>query len=621
MRSRLITSLAAAILTGAAVFAQNPSVRWNVSVEGDEILFTAKIPSGQHIYDTRNEFNPTTVVFTSLEGVELSGGLEERSEASVFKGDRGFSSRAVFAQKVSGEGRAEGIIRWQACTDEMCGMPEEEEFSVTVGAPSEVIGTAIEDPEEERSAGGGLWALLIEAILWGFAMLLTPCVFPMVPMTVSFFLKGSDNPASGRFKAFMYGLFIVLLYTVPISLIILITRVVGGDAVTADIFNWLSTHWLPNILFFVVFMIFAASFFGAFEITLPASWTTKTDAKSGRGGLGGVFFMALTLVLVSFSCTGPIVGSVLLKSTHGEFWTPMVTMLAFSIAFALPFTIFALFPQLLKKMKGGGWLNSVKVVLGFVEIALGLKFLSIADQTYGWGILNREVYLAIWIVVFSLLGFYLLGKLRFKYDSPLEHISLVRLVLAIGVFTFVVWMIPGMFGAPLKALSGYLPPMESQEFVLSSGAPSPIAASGKGTVELPQGLHGYETLEEGLAEASRTGKPVFVDITGKGCTNCREMEARVWSDPRVRELLDKRFVLVALHCDDHTRAPESSWLTTDSGKVLKEWGKINSYIARTRFNANAQPTYVLLTPDGEIIAERNYNLDTDAYVAFLKKAL
>ncbi len=621
MRSRLITSLAAAILTGAAVFAQNPSVRWNVSVEGDEILFTAKIPSGQHIYDTRNEFNPTTVVFTSLEGVELSGGLEERSEASVFKGDRGFSSRAVFAQKVSGEGRAEGIIRWQACTDEMCGMPEEEEFSVTVGAPSEVIGTAIEDPEEERSAGGGLWALLIEAILWGFAMLLTPCVFPMVPMTVSFFLKGSDNPASGRFKAFMYGLFIVLLYTVPISLIILITRVVGGDAVTADIFNWLSTHWLPNILFFVVFMVFAASFFGAFEITLPASWTTKTDAKSGRGGLGGVFFMALTLVLVSFSCTGPIVGSVLLKSTHGEFWTPMVTMLAFSIAFALPFTIFALFPQLLKKMKGGGWLNSVKVVLGFVEIALGLKFLSIADQTYGWGILNREVYLAIWIVVFSLLGFYLLGKLRFKYDSPLEHISLVRLVLAIGVFTFVVWMIPGMFGAPLKALSGYLPPMESQEFVLSSGAPSPIAAPGKGTVELPQGLHGYETLEEGLAEAARTGKPVFVDITGKGCTNCREMEARVWSDPRVRELLDKRFVLVALHCDDHTRAPESSWLTTDSGKVLKEWGKINSYIARTRFNANAQPTYVLLTPDGEIIAERNYNLDTDAYVAFLKKAL
>jgi len=331
--------------------------------------------------------------------------------------------------------------------------------------------------------------------------------------------------------------------------------------------------------------------------------------------------MALTLVLVSFSCTGPIVGSVLLKSTHGEFWTPMVTMLAFSVAFALPFTIFALFPQLLKKMKSGGWLNSVKVVLGFVEIALGLKFLSIADQTYGWGILDREVYLAIWIVVFTLLGFYLLGKLRFKYDTPLEHISLARLVLAIGVFSFVVWMIPGMFGAPLKALSGYLPPMESQEFVLSASAPAAAPAPVGGTIELPQGLHGYETLDEGLAESARTGKPVFVDITGKGCTNCREMEARVWSDPRVRELLDERFVLVALHCDDHTKAPETAWLTTESGKVLKEWGKINSYIARTRFNANAQPTYVLLSPAGEILATRNYNLDADAYVAFLEKAL
>lgn len=648
-----------------AAFAQAPevTVRWRAEskVIGDglyEIVLTGNPVNGWHTYSTKSELSGTTLTFDTLSGCSLEGEAYDITEPEMTDGEPCYFETFKIGQKVrvtDAEGLAEGYVTWTACNDQFCATPEDWNFKLTLkGEDNAVAGvekgvnknvttvnnnvssvdgqsiardpnsTAIEDPSEgadDAGNGGSLWALIIEAILWGFAMLLTPCVFPMVPMTVSFFLKGSDNPASGRFKAFMYGLFIVLLYTVPISLIILITRVVGGDAVTADIFNWLSTHWLPNILFFVVFMIFAASFFGAFEITLPASWTTKTDAKSGRGGLGGVFFMALTLVLVSFSCTGPIVGSVLLKSTHGEFWTPMVTMLAFSIAFALPFTIFALFPQLLKKMKGGGWLNSVKVVLGFVEIALGLKFLSIADQTYGWGILNREVYLAIWIVVFSLLGFYLLGKLRFKYDSPLEHISLVRLVLAIGVFTFVVWMIPGMFGAPLKALSGYLPPLESQEFVLSSGAPSPIAAPGNGTVELPQGLHGYETLEEGLAEASRTGKPVFVDITGKGCTNCREMEARVWSDPRVRELLDKRFVLVALHCDDHTRAPESSWLTTDSGKVLKEWGKINSYIARTRFNANAQPTYVLLTPDGEIIAERNYNLDTDAYVAFLKKAL
>ena len=623
MRSSFLTSLAAVLLSGAAVFAQPSSVRWNVTVEGDEILFTAKIPPGQHIYDTRNEFNPTGVVFSTLEGLELQGALQERSEASLFKGDRGFSSRAVFAQKVSGEGRADGIIRWQACTGEMCGMPEEEEFSVTVGEAEGTVGTAIEDPEKDSSTGGGLLALIIEAILWGFAMLLTPCVFPMVPMTVSFFLKGSDNPSAGRFKAFMYGLFIVLLYTVPISLIILATRVVGGDAVTADIFNWLSTHWLPNIIFFVVFMVFAASFFGAFEITLPASWTTKTDAKSGRGGLGGVFFMALTLVLVSFSCTGPIVGSVLLKSTHGEFWTPMVTMLAFSVAFALPFTVFALFPQLLKKMKGGGWLNSVKVVLGFVEIALGLKFLSIADQTYGWGILNREVYLAIWIVVFSLLGFYLLGKLRFKYDTPSDHISLTRLVLAIGVFSFVVWMIPGMFGAPLKALSGYLPPMESQEFVLSGTdvAPAPAPSAGV-TVELPQGLRGYETLDEGLAEAGKTGKPVFVDITGKGCTNCREMEARVWSDPGVLQRLRENFVIVALYTDDKQKLPENDWLTTPSGKVLKTLGSVNSYIARTRFEVNAQPNYLILDADGNILAgPRGYNLSVPGFIEFLDSSL
>ena len=260
-------------------------------------------------------------------------------------------------------------------------------------------------------------------------MLLTPCVFPMVPMTVSFFMKQSATAAEGRFKAFVYGLFIVLLYTVPISVIIGLTWLIGGNAVTADIFNWLATHWLPNLIFFIVFMVFAASFFGAFEIELPSSLANKSDAKSSGKGLGGIFFMALTLVLVSFSCTGPIVGTVLIKSTQGEFWTPMVTMLAFSVAFALPFTVLAMFPSLLKKMKGksGSWLNSVKVVLGFIEVALGFKFLSVADQTYHWGLLDREVYLGIWIVTVSMLGFYLLGKLRFKNDNPVAPVSVARL--------------------------------------------------------------------------------------------------------------------------------------------------------------------------------------------------
>ena len=283
------------------------------------------------------------------------------------------------------------------------------------------------DTPSAGTENNSLWALILEAILWGFAMLLTPCVFPMVPMTVSFFMKGSDNARQGRLKAALYGLFIVLLYTVPICLIIGITWIVGGSGVTADIFNWLSTHWLPNILFFLVFMAFAASFFGAFEITLPSKWTNGADKNSDRKGLGGIFFLALTLVLVSFSCTGPIVGTVLIKSTQGEFWAPMVTMLAFSVAFALPFTVLALFPSLLKKLpKRGGWLNSVKVVLGFIEIALGLKFLSTADQTYHWHLLDREVYLAIWIAVFTLLGLYLIGKIRFKHDTPLEYLGVLQ---------------------------------------------------------------------------------------------------------------------------------------------------------------------------------------------------
>ena len=460
-------------------------------------------------------------------------------------------------------------------------------------------------------------------------------------MTISFFMKQSANPVEGRFKAFMYGLFIVLLYTVPISIIIGLTWLIGGNAVTADIFNWLATHWLPNIIFFIVFMVFAASFFGAFEIELPSSLANKTDAKSGKGGLGGIFFMALTLVLVSFSCTGPIVGTVLIKSTSGEFWTPMVTMLAFSVAFALPFTILALFPSLLKKMKSGSWLNSVKVVLGFIEVALGFKFLSVADQTYHWGLLDREVYLAIWIVVFTLLGLYLLGKIRFKNDSPLEYLSVTRLALAITVFSFVVYMIPGMWGAPLKALSGYLPPIETQDFVVWNYADTPAtgistqgaealsatdAAKGsfaeKYNLRMPMGYNGYFTIEDGLAASKATGKPVFVDITGHGCVNCREMEQRVWSDPKVQDLMKNDYVMVFLYNDDKTRLDKEDWVTTKEGKVLKDIGRVNSYIVRERFNVNAQPNYALLGSDGDLLAPvRGYNLSVDGFVDFLESGL
>ena len=487
------------------------------------------------------------------------------------------------------------------------------------------------DTPSGGESSSNLWALILEAILWGFAMLLTPCVFPMVPMTVSFFMKGSDNARQGRLKAALYGLFIVLLYTVPICLIIGITWIVGGSGVTADIFNWLSTHWLPNILFFLVFMVFAASFFGAFEITLPSKWTNSADKNSDRKGLGGIFFLALTLVLVSFSCTGPIVGPVLIKSTQGEFWAPMVTMLAFSVAFALPFTVLALFPSLLKKLpKSGGWLNSVKVVLGFIEIALGLKFLSTADQTYHWHLLDREVYLAIWIAVFTLLGLYLIGKIRFKHDTPLEYIGVPRLALAIAVFSFVVYLVPGMWGAPLKALSGYMPPMETQDFVLdvsrplsmSEGSAGPVGEAQPGNITIAHGLQAFDNLPDALAAAKAVGKPVFLDFTGYGCVNCREMEARVWSDPEVLRRLRNDFVIAALHVDDKTKLPEEKWVMNDQGKPLKDVGRVNSYVALHDFGVNAQPNYFLLDSDGNRLAgPRPYNLDVQGFIEFLDAAL
>ena len=557
-----------------------------------------------------------------------------------------------------------GTVDFMSCIGTQCNMPEDWEFDLylhgdasaaaeATASPSPAVSafklpgssgsrdgtassvTADAAPDEisqaetaAAPAASSLWGLILEAVLWGFAMLLTPCVFPMVPMTISFFLKGGGSAAAGRFKAMMYGLFIVLLYTVPISAIIGVTWLVGGSGVTADIFNWLATHWLPNIVFFLVFMLFAASFFGAFEITLPSKWTNSADSKSDRKGLGGVFFLALTLVLVSFSCTGPIVGTVLIKSTQGEFWAPMVTMLAFSVAFALPFTIFALFPSLLKKLpRSGGWLNSVKVVLGFIEIALGLKFLSTADQTYHWGLLDREVYLAIWIVVFTLLGFYLLGKLRFKYDSPVEHLSVKRLVLAIAVFSFVVYMIPGMWGAPLKALSGYLPPMETQDFVIGQGSgtvsvsEAEASTSGAdGMITIAHGLRAYDNIDDAVAAARRSGKRIFVDITGHGCVNCREMEARVWSDPEVLRMLREDFVILALYVDDKTRLPEDEQIVTESGRVLKDVGRLNSHIALTRFGVNSQPNYFVLDQNGDIIrGPRAYDLDIPAYIEFLSE--
>ena len=639
----MLAALAAGtLLYGQGIQMPQATVTWKVASEQVKdslykIVFTGKIADGWHTYGLESDLYPTGVEFSEASGYSLSGKPYEVSRATDYEGIQVFFDEIVIAQDIVREtGSAfdiSGEITWMGCTDTQCASPEYKDFSVRI---TEAAGPVISEPEggsAARKSGGFSWSLIIEAILWGFAALLTPCVFPMVPMTVSFFMKGSASPAAGRFKASMYGLFIVLLYTVPISLIIFITWLAGGEAVTADIFNWLATHWLPNLIFFIVFMVFAASFFGAFEIVLPSSLVNKSDKGADKGGLLGVFFMALTLVLVSFSCTGPIVGTVLIKSTEGEFWSPMITMLAFSLAFALPFTVLALFPSLLKNLpKSGGWLNSVKVVLGFIEVALGFKFLSVADQTYHWGLLDREVYLAIWIVVFTLLGFYLLGKIRFAHDEKVEHVSVKRLALAIASFAFVVYMIPGMFGAPLKALSGYLPPITTQDFVLGQNniqTATPVQAgqtqTGKSAeygLHLPLGLTGYFDLDEGLAAAKEADKPVFVDITGHGCVNCREMESRVWSAPEVLEILQNDYIIVALYTDDKQKLDESEWITTPNGDVLKDLGRINSYIARTRFGVNAQPNYVLLSPDGEMLAPvRGYDLSIPGFVEFLKSGL
>ena len=603
-----------------------PSVSWKAEVtpvqdQQYQLIVTGTIAPDYYVHPMSDPYVGTVLSVTEGEGLSLVGEPSEEYAPSQYKGEDVVTGTYVIRQnlQLSGSATVAGSVTWSSCSGDFCNMPEEYEFSVPVEMPGQAGQTG------NDGAAGNLWGLILEAILWGFLMLLTPCVFPMVPMTVSFFLKQSGTAAKGRFNALMYGLFIILLYTLPICLIIGLTWAAGGATVTADIFNWLSTHWLPNILFFVIFMVFAASFFGAFEITLPSSWTTKADAKSGKGGLAGVFFLALTLVLVSFSCTGPIVGTVLIKSTQGEFWAPMVTMLAFSVAFALPFALLAFFPSILKKLpKSGGWLNSVKVVLGFVEVALGLKFLSTADQTYHWHLLDREVYLAIWIVCFALLGLYLLGKIRFKHDSPLEHLSVGRLALVIADFAFVVYLIPGMWGAPLKALSGYLPPLETQDFVISKYAPAASAPAAATTtlygseVNLPHGLTGYSSLEDGIAAAKAQGKKVFVDITGHGCVNCREMEARVWSAPEVLRRLSEDFVIVSLYVDDKTRLPEDKWVTTESGKVLKDVGRVNSALVLERFGVNSQPNYFILDADGATLAgPRGYNLDVNAFVKFL----
>ncbi|MGC8864727.1 MAG: cytochrome c biogenesis protein CcdA [Bacteroidales bacterium] len=662
-------------------------VKWSFSQEktGEKeytLTLTAKIDKNWHLYSQYVKEGgpiPTSFRFDPSSDYQLIGKVEEPRPKRMFDPNFDmevayFDHRADFKQKIKAlvdrPFKVKGALEFMCCDDSRCLPPTEVEFefSINPGRSSEnqivaeakpqktdsAKGASLVEPlqiaqagdsvanlaateEQESGSTSALWAFFWVAFLGGLLAILTPCVFPMIPMTVSFFMHDEGNKAKARFQAIVYGISIIAIYTI-IGTVVALT-------LGANFANFLSTHWLPNIFFFLIFMVFAASFFGAFEIVLPSWLINRTDQKADKGGLVGAFFMAFTLVLVSFSCTAPIVGSILVASASGQVLKPIMGMLGFGLAFALPFTLFALFPGWLSNLpKSGGWLNSVKVVLGFIEVALGLKFLSVADQTYHWGILDREIYIAIWIVVFTLMGFYLLGKIRFKHDSEVQHIGVFRLTLVIITFSFVVYLIPGMWGAPLKALAGYLPPQSSHDFdlnqvirdnaklIMESGNTASWQGEKKESCDapkyadflhLPHGLEGYFDYEQGMACAKKLNKPVFIDFTGHGCVNCREMEARVWSHPEVLKRLKNDFVIIALYVDDKTELPESEWVVSSyDGKLKKTIGKKYADFQISRFNVNAQPYYVLLDPDGNLLVPpKAYDLNVDNFIRFLDAGL
>lgn len=652
MKLKFIVLYLAIILNGISLSQAQilQTVSWDFSTEKINdteinLVFKATIEKDWHLYSQHFEDGGPirlSVTFNESSNYAKLGGLNEITKAKdefdeIFDMNiQYFEGEAILKQKIKVLNdkafSVSGEMEYQTCREGECVLfTPDFEFHINEGNKSTVKETSVkkefDKPQQNREKKyTSLWTLFLAAFAFGLIALLTPCVFPMIPMTVSFFMHSSENRRKAIFNAIFYGISIIGIYTI-IGTLVAIT-------LGADFANWLSTHWLPNVLFFAIFIIFAFSFFGMFEITMPSWLVNKSVANEDKGGIAGSFFMAFTLVLVSFSCTGPIVGSILVQSAGGEVLEPIIGMLGFSLAFALPFTLFAIFPSWLNNLpKSGGWLNSVKVVLGFIELALGLKFLSIADQTYHWGILDREIYLGIWIVIFTLLGFYLLGKLKFNHDSEVKFISVPRLMFAIISFSFVVYMIPGMFGAPLKALSGYLPPQTTQDFDIAAIVRDQSGTSFKNEdhgvceepkygdkLHLPHGLHGYFDFEQGLACAKEQNKPIFIDFTGHGCVNCREMEASVWSDARVQKILREDYIIIALYVDDKQKLPESDWITSSyDGKVKKTLGKKYADFQIARYGVNAQPYYVLMDLDEDNLVEpRAYDLDVDAFLKFLE---
>lgn len=643
---------------------ENPA-KWtfsqkNLGNDEYELVFKAELDPGWTVYSMYTpEGGPmaTTVTLNQAgKGIELLGKAEENEPHKKYDDLFGvdvwyFSGEFVIRQKVKVTDVAiasvKGTVEYQVCQEGQCVMFDEDfDIPLERGQVAEVKeGEVSATPERQKDES--LWLFFWVAFAGGLAAVVMPCVFPMIPMTVSFFMHGDANKAKAKAKALFFSFSIIAIYTV---LGLVISVVLGPDFI-----NWLSTNWIPNLFFFIIFMIFAASFFGAFEIVLPSRLVNKSDRQADKGGYIGAFFMAFTLVLVSFSCTAPIVGTVLVEAARGSVLRPVVGMLGFSLAVALPFGFFAFFPSKLGNLpKSGGWLNSVKVVLGFIEIALGFKFLMVADQTYHWGLLDREVYIAIWVAVFTLQGLYLMGKLKFKNDSDLQYIGVPRLACIIATFAFVVYLIPGMFGAPLKALAGYFPPQETIDFdinrivrdqakeIIKSGVTAGNTATAvvagadcepakyADFLHLPHGIEGYFDYQQALKCAKAQNKPLFIDFTGHGCVNCREMEQSVWSDPRILNMLKNDYVVLALYVDDKKTLPEAEWYISDyDGKQKKTLGKKNADFQIKHFHSNAQPNYILLDSGAGdtdlekfvLMPARGHDLNRDAFYEFLKKGL
>lgn len=611
-----------------------------------ELIFTAFIEKGSHIYAMKIPEGgpiPTSFSIDASQNFELDSSVFEVTKP-VEKLDEAFgmkigthSTKAEFRQKIiSREAslKVTGVVSYMACNNVTCSPPKDVKFSVTISSGKQAASeTGIR--ETGSTTNRGLLGFFLISLLAGFAGILTPCVFPMIPMTVAFFSRNTGTRGKPVGQALIFGLSITLIYSL-LGIIVSLTSAGAGFA------NTLSTHWIPNLIFFGLFVLFAVSFFGAFEIVLPNRWVSEADSKVDRGGMLASFFLGLTTVIVSFSCTGPIVGVLLVEAATGDVVRPTIGMFGFGLAFALPFTLFALFPSMLSRLpKSGAWLNSVKVVLGFIMLAFSLKFLSTIDSVYSLKVVSREIYLAIWIVIFSMLGIYLMGKIKFRHDSDLFYIGTFRLFLIIAVFSFVLYLFTGLFGAPLKGLSALLPPPTtsalSKPAIIPENNANEIITPGfiiqtdndcsdirfADKFEMPYGLTGYFDYKQGLECARKIGKPVLLDFKGHACANCKLMEAKVWSDPAVLKRLREEFVIVSLYTDDRTQLPEEEWVTSKiDGRVKKTIGKVNEDLEILRFKTNAIPLYVITDFEGNaLIDPMQTNLNISEYIKWLDEGL